>query len=97
MIVILESFNDAFFLFEFFTIILPALTAIGIALILRNCYTGENWKTKRIEENKPIHFIYRIDFLVILYHRITLWISKVIRMKASSNDDEDHRFLLLSI
>ncbi|ATH92306.1 hypothetical protein ACH95_20270 [Bacillus glycinifermentans] len=94
---ILESFNDAFFLFEFFTIILPALTAIGIALLLKHCSTGENWKTKRIEEYKTIHFIYRIDFLVILYHRITLWISKVIRMKASSNDDEDHRFLLLAI
>ncbi len=93
---ILESFNDAFFLFEFFTIILPALTAIGIALILRDCNTGEDWKTKRFEEYKAIHFICKIDFLVILYHRITVWISKVIRMKASSNDDEDHRSLLLS-
>ncbi|KAA6451537.1 hypothetical protein VSK91_02160 [Bacillus swezeyi] len=93
---ILESFNDAFFLFEFFTIILPALTAIGIALILRDCNTGEDWKTKRVEEYKAIHFICKIDFLVILYHRITVWISKVIRMKTSSNDDEDHRSLLLS-
>ncbi len=92
---ILETFNDAFFLFEFFTIILPALTAIGIALILKDCCTDNDWKNKRIEEYKAIHFIYKIDFLVILYHRITVWISKVIRMKTSSNDDEDHRLLLL--
>ncbi|MDA7027033.1 hypothetical protein PJ311_10475 [Bacillus sp. CLL-7-23] len=94
----LESLNDALFLFEFFTIILPALTAIGIALILKDhCYTSEDWKTKRFEVDKTIHFYNKIDNLVIFYHRITLWISKVIRMKAASNDDEDHRSLLLSI
>lgn len=32
----------------------------------------------------------RTDFLFIIYDRITTWISKVIRMKRSSNDDEDH-------
>ncbi|WP_342491908.1 hypothetical protein [Bacillus sp. FSL K6-8391] len=94
---ILESFNDAFFLIEFFTIVLPALTAIGIALILNDCSTGDSWKTKRFEEYHAIQFVSAVDFLIILYHRITVWISKVIRMKASSNDDEDHRFLLLSI
>jgi hypothetical protein len=93
---ILESFNDAFLLFEFFTIVLPALTAIGIALILKDCSTGDSWKTKRFEEYHAIQFVSAIDFLIILYQQ-SVWISKVIRMKASSNDDEDHRSLLLSI
>ncbi|WP_049626979.1 hypothetical protein [Bacillus sp. JFL15] len=92
---ILESMNDFLFLVDFFTIILPALTAIGIAFLLRERRAGEHWRTKRIAEHQAVVQLNRTDFLIIIYHRITTWIRKVIRMNSPANDDEDVSFLLL--
>ncbi|MGE6629403.1 hypothetical protein [Bacillus sp. NPDC077027] len=90
---ILDTFNELFFLVEFFTIILPALTAIGIAFLLKDCRIKEHWDANRLNETNA-STLNRTDFLFIIYDRITTWISKIIRMKRSSNDDEDHSFLL---
>ncbi|MGB9942252.1 membrane protein insertion/folding monitor MifM, partial [Bacillus subtilis] len=49
-----ESINDVLFLVDFFTIILPALTAIGIAFLLRECRAGEQWKSKRTDEHQTV-------------------------------------------
>ncbi|MCY9164138.1 hypothetical protein [Bacillus atrophaeus] len=92
---VVESMNDFLFLVDFFTIILPALTAIGIAFLLRECRIGEQWKTKRIDEYQAVVQINRTDFLIIIYHRITTWIRKVIRMNSPANDDEEFGSLLL--
>ncbi|OLP64520.1 Membrane protein insertion and folding monitor [Bacillus pumilus] len=86
---IIDTFNEFFFLVDFFTMILPALTAIGIVFLLKDCRVNEHLSGHRFEElNASI--LNRTDFLFIIYDRITIWISKVIRMKRSSNDDEDH-------
>nr|7O5B_h Chain h, MifM-stalling construct [Bacillus subtilis subsp. subtilis str. 168] len=89
-----ESINDVLFLVDFFTIILPALTAIGIAFLLRECRAGEQWKSKRTDgPGKPIPNpllgLDSTDFLIIIYHRITTWIRKVFRMNSPVNDEED--------
>ncbi len=89
IIMIIDTFNEVFFLVEFFTIILPALTAIGIAFLLKDCRMNEHLGGHRLEE-LDASLLNRTDFLFIIYDRITTWISKVIRMKQSSNDDEDH-------
>lgn len=88
IIMIIDTFNEVFFLVEFFTIILP-LTAIGIAFLLKDCRMNEHLGGHRLEE-LDASCLNRTDFLFIIYDRITTWISKVIRMKRSSNDDEDH-------
>lgn len=90
-----ESINDVLFLVDFFTIILPALTAIGIAFLLRECRAGEQWKSKRTDEHQTVFHINRTDFLIIIYHRITTWIRKVFRMNSPVNDEEDASSLLL--
>lgn len=87
--------NDFLFLVDFFTIILPALTAIGIAFLLRECRAGEHWRTKRIDEHQAVVQLNRTDFLIIIYHRITTWIRKVFRMNSPVNDEEDAGSLLL--
>ncbi|QJC96743.1 Regulator of OxaAB translation [Bacillus mojavensis] len=95
MTMFVESINDVLFLVDFFTIILPALTAIGIAFLLRECRAGEQWKSKRTDEHQTVFRINRTDFLIIIYHRITTWIRKVFRMNSPVNDDEDVSSLLL--
>ncbi|MFS0656326.1 hypothetical protein [Bacillus sp. 179-C3.3 HS] len=85
----IDTFNEVFFLVEFFTIILPALTAIGVAFLLKDCRLHEHLGGQHVEELNA-SLSNRTNFLFIIYNRITTWISKVIRIKRSSNDDEDH-------
>lgn len=84
---IFDSLNELFYFVDFVTIILPALTAIGTAFFVKK---GLNFcaNTKQTADDRRLQAPRLPDDLVIFHNRMTKWISKVIRMKRSSDDAE---------
>ncbi|ALC81505.1 MULTISPECIES: hypothetical protein [Bacillus] len=85
---IFDSLNELFFFVDFVTIILPALTAFGTVFFVKKGLTGFSSNIRHTAEESLLQAPSLQDALDIFHNRMTKWISKVIRMKRSSDDEE---------
>jgi hypothetical protein len=85
---IFDSLNELFFFVDFITIILPALAAFGTVFFVKTGVDGFCSYTKQTADDSLLQAACLPDEVLIFHNRTAKWISKVIRLKRSSDDEE---------